>query len=1080
MTLIDFSTRRPVAVSMFTLALLLFGLVAAQRLGVTLLPDLSYPTATIRTHYLGAAPAEIETLISKPIEEALGLVRGVRRVSSVSWAGQSDVTLEFEWGTAMDFAVLDIREKLDPLELPKSAQRPLVLRVDPSSDPILRYGLTSSGRSAPAAAQHTRLRRIAEDSLQKPLEAVSGVAAVKVSGGLEDEIQVALDLRRLAQLELSSAQVIQRLTQENVNLSGGRVDEGSLRYLVRTQNQFQSLQDMRELILFSDQGRNIHLRDVATVTHGHRERTAIIRIDGEEAVELALFREGDGNTVAVVDEVRRRLDALAPQLPADIRLTPLYDQSRYIRDSIRGVLLAGLLGGALAILILYLFLADAWSTLVIGLAIPVSILASFILMYGAGLSLNIMSLGGLALAIGLLLDSAIVVLESIARKREAGLERARAARAGAAQVATAITASTLTTVAVFLPMVFVEGVAGQLFADQALVISGTLGIALLVALSLIPMLAARDRSAQPVRPAAPPLQAPPARRALRQTRLLLLETLPQHVLRIPLRLWGLLGHGLGRLLQPAARLFRRAFASLETHYTPALQGALNHRAGVLLLALGLFVATLLLLPRLGAELLPGLSQGEFSAELELDPGRPLAATDQLVSRLQHALSEAPQLRTSYAVSGTGNRLDSDPQSSGEHTAVLNLVLKQAGAEPQQQLTQQLRALLGQQAGLKYRFSQPTLFSLRTPLEIELAGHDLAILSDLARQVEAELRSNPRFTDIQTSSAAGQPEIQIRFDQARVAALGLQVPDLAERVVQAMQGRVATRYRRQDREIDVLVRASPEQRATLEDLRGLSMNPRSAAPVPLEALADIRLGTGPSAITRIDHQRVIVLSADLRHGALSEAVGELHTLLRRLPRPAGVSIRVTGQSEEMATSFRSLQLALGLAIFLVYLVMASQFESLLQPLVILLTIPLAAIGAVLALFFTGTVVNVVVLIGLIVLAGIVVNNGIVLIDRINQCRIAGLDRHAALLQACGERLRPILMTSLTTVLGLIPLALAQGQGAELRAPLAITVIGGLLTSTLLTLFVVPVVYSLVDRRAELADPPPARPGEPDPA
>ncbi|MGB1556462.1 MAG: efflux RND transporter permease subunit [Oceanococcaceae bacterium] len=1076
MNILHFATHRPVAVSMLTLAVLLFGWVSQSRLSVTLLPDLSYPTATVRTEYAGAAPAEIETLISKPVEEALGLVRGVRRVQSVSKAGQSDVTLEFDWGTQMDLAVLDIREKLDPLELPEEAARPIVLRVDPSSDPVLRYGLSLSAdaQSEDPALALKRLRRVAEDSLQKPLEAIAGVAAVKVSGGLEEEVQIALDQAQLDRLQISPDLVIRRLQEENVNLSGGRVDEGTLAYLVRTRNQFRSLGDMQQLILRDVDGRQILLRDVAEVRHGHKERTAIIRIDGREAVELAIFREGDGNTVAVAKAVNARLEHLRKGLPEELQLSPLYDQSQFIEDAISGVLQAGVLGGLLAVLVLYLFLADAWATLVIAIAIPVSIIASFVLMYASGLSLNIMSLGGLALAIGLLIDSAIVVLESIARRLQQGEERQAAAQTGTRLVALAITASTLTTIAVFFPMVFVEGIAGQLFADQALVVSGTLLISLIVALTLIPMLASRQREPAPLRPATPIQGEHLARRSLSGLRYHLLETLPSLLLRIPVGLFRLGAWLLGHSLRPLAQAFQAAYGRLEKAYLPRLRWALEHRAAVLGIALLLFLGSLALLPRLGAELLPPLSQGEFRADLSLDTGTPLERTDTRIQALQTALQGSPGLRTSYAVSGTGNRLDTDPDSGGENTAVLNLVLQSPDAATEAEVMRQLRSTLATEAGVQYRLSRPTLFSFKTPLEVELAGHDLEGLRLYGRQLENRLRADPAFSDVESSLAAGQPEVQIRFDQARVAELGLEVPALAQRVVQAMQGKVATRYRLLDREIDVLVRAAPDQRSSVQDLRELVINPEAEAPLSLQAVADIRLGTGPSEIRRIDHQRVVVIAADLRSGSLSDGVTRLQGILDGTPLPPGISASITGQSEEMQHSFASLQFALGLAVFLVYLVMASQFESLRQPFIILLTIPLAAIGAIGGLFLTGTIINVVVLIGLIVLAGIVVNNAIVLIDRINQLRAEGALVAQAIPAAAAERLRPILMTSLTTILGMLPMALASGQGAELRAPLAITIIGGLLVATLLTLIVIPVVYSLFesDPPAPAADDAPA--------
>ena len=540
----------------------------------------------------------------------------------------------------------------------------------------------------------------------------------------------------------------------------------------------------------------------------------------------------------------------------------------------------------------------------------------------------------------------------------------------------------------------------------------------------------------------------------------MLETLPSLLLRLPVSMWRALVLAFQRVLAPPAAMFQRGFAHLEARYAPALAAALVHRGRVLATALLLLAVALALLTRVGVELLPPLSQGEFTADLELEPGTPLLLTDAALRGLQASLATAPGVRTVYSVAGTGNRLDTDPEASGENHASLSVVLDDPAAEPA--VLMRLRGALAAQPGTRYGISRPTLFSFETPLEVEIAGFELEAMRWYAERVAAAMRAAGAFRDVQSSQAPGQPEILIDFDQARAASLGLEVPDLAERVVQAVQGRVATRYRLADREIDILVRGDATSRSSLEDLRALLVNPESARPVPLAAVAEIHLGVGPTEIRRIDQQRVIVVSAELGGGDLGAGVARLEALLRDLPAPAGVTAHLTGQSEEMARSFASLQFALGLAVLLVYLVMAAQFESLLHPFVILLSIPLAGIGAVFGWVLTGTVVNVVALIGLIVLAGIVVNNAIVLIDRINQRRAGGQARQPAILAAARERLRPILMTTLTTVLGLLPMALAGGEGAELRTPLAVTVIGGLLVSTLLTLFVIPVVYTLLDR------------------
>lgn len=1058
MNWIGLCTRRPVAVSMITLGVLIFGLVSLGRLPVTLLPELSYPRLTVRAELPGAAPAEVETLLAKPIEEALGALKNLRRVVSVSRAGVADVRLEFDWGTVMDYAVLDIRERLDALVLPQEARRPLVLRFDPSDEPILRFALVDAdAEGGDELAALKRLRRWAEELLQKPLEAVGGVAAVKISGGLEEEIEVRLDLDRLSARGLSIEAVQRRLAEENANLSGGRVEQGTQRYLVRALNQFGSLDDIRRLLLASGEGRPVYLEDVAEVVAGHRAREAVIRVNGREAVEIALYQEGEANAVRTAAAVRAALERIQRQLPPEVRLETLYDQSVFIRQAIAGVSGAALTGGLLAVLVLYLFLHNFWATLIVALAIPTSVIATFSLMDAVGVSLNLMSLGGLALAVGLLVDNAIVVLEAIARRREAGLEGpAEAAEAGARTVAGAITASTLTTVAVFFPMVFVEGIAGQLFADQALVVSGALLVSLLVSVSLIPMLAARQRAA------ASPASPPPIRERrglLARAGHALFERLPTllvRALRWPLRWAGL---GLRRLTDPPVRAFKAGFAGLERRYPPLLAGALKQRGAVLGVTLLMGGLAWWAAQGLGLQLVPPLAQGEFTAQLRLPPGSPLARTDALQTRLQQAFAGDDRLTTVYGVAGTGNRLDADPEAGGEHQASVTFVLAPGADEAA--LQRELDARFAAEPGLSWRYTRPTLFTLADPVEVAIGGQDLAQLAAVAERVQALMAADPRFSGVRSSLQPGLPEVQIRLDAEQAARLGLTPAELAQRVVTAVQGSVATRYRPADREIDIRLRAGEREAMDLARLRQLPINPESERPIPLAAVAEIRLGTGPAEIRRQAGQRSIVVSAGVARGDLGGAIAALQTGLAELSLPPGVSVQVGGQFEEMEAGFASLSGALALAVFLVYLVMASKFESLKHPFVILFTVPLSLIGAVFALRLSGLTVDVVVLIGVIVLAGIVVNNGIVLVDAINQQRAAGLAREPAILEAARLRLRPIVMTTLTTVLGLTPLMLGFGDGAEVQQPLAVTVIGGLLGATLLTLFVIPVLYTLLD-------------------
>lgn len=1090
MRIVDLSTRRRVTIGMFTLAAILFGMVSLSQLKINLLPDLAYPTLTVRTEYVGAAPVEIENLITKPVEEALGVVKNVEHLRSISRTGQSDVLLEFNWGTDMDIARQEVRENLDALVLPLDAERPLILRFDPSLDPVMRYGLYEDDREFADSGDSdqdqpvrtiadtdsdnnslTRLRRLADEQIKKELEAAGGVAAVKISGGLEDEVQVLVDQQKLAQLGLEIESIGTILGAENVNLSGGRLEEGQQQFLVRTVNQFQSVSEMADVIVDQRNGTPVYLRDIAEVRLGHKERDSITRIDGREAVEIAIYKEGDANTVAVAESVERRLSRLDDLLPANVQLINIYDESTFINSAVSEVINAGLIGGILAILVLYLFLRDFKTTVIIGLSIPVSVIATFALMYWADLSLNIMSLGGLALGIGLLVDNSIVVLENIARHKSLGKSHLEAARDGAGEVGTAVIAATLTTVAVFFPLVFVQGIAGQLFRDQALTVTFSLLASLLVAITLIPMMASLGSRTSEARESFP--QTPPkskAGRGVRTVRNFIFRTVPALLSRVLFLFFGFIAMLIGALFKPIAAGFNAIYERLARRYPPVVSWALNHRALVLGVALVLFVLSGLLVPRLGIELIPQMSQNEMLVEFRMPPGTPLEKTDAAMRRVQATASGSELIRTTFAAAGSGNRLDANPDEGGENWGELFVALQgDNGDDSQGEVTNLLRGDLEQIPGLQYKFGQPTLFTFKTPVEIEVSGYDLADLKQTAEEISGRLMASDRFADVKSSMESGHPEVRILFDREKAAALGLKIHDIADRIVSQVRGDVATRYSWRDRKIDVLVRAREEDRASVDKLRRLVVNPESTRPVSLDAVADVVVETGPGQIRRSNQQRVALVSANLRHGDLGSAMDEIDELVEDMTFPAGISVAQAGQSEEMSASFRSLLLALLLAVFLVYLVMASQFESLIHPLVIFFSIPLAAIGAVLALWITGSTISVVVFIGLILLAGIVVNNAIVLVDLINKLRAEGMPRTEAIIEGGRLRLRPIMMTTMTTTLGLIPLAIGFGDGAEVRAPMAITVIGGLIVSTLLTLVVIPVIYSILDRKKVAVQP-----------
>ena len=1062
-SLIDFAIRRRVTIVMCTIAIALFGMVSLSRLKLNLLPDLSYPTITVRTELPGAAPLELETLVTRPVEEAVSIIRNVRQVRSVSRAGQSDVTLEFVWGTDMDVAGIDVREKLDLVQLPLEAKRPLLLRFDPSSEPVMRLAFVETSSSAAASVDKLKsMRRFAEDRLKPDLEAVEGSAAVKVSGGYEDEVQVQVDQQKLAQLGLSIDTVTRRIRAENVNLSGGRLEQGTQRFLVRTLNEFGSIEEMADAIIAERDGQPVYLRDVATVSRGYKDREAITRVDGREAIELAVYKEGDANTVLLADGVKARIKELSGNLPEGTEIRTVYDQSTFIAAAIGEVKESALIGGLLAILVLYAFLRDARATLISSIAIPVSVLGTFVLMYAFDLSLNIMSLGGIALAVGMLVDNAVVVLEAIVRNQEHGMERREAARRGTQEVAMAVTAATLTSVAVFFPMVFITGVAGQLFRDQSLTVTFALSFSLLVALTLVPMLAAGREPRDAAAVAAAAASSPSRFRRIVERALGGVASAARIVSH-----W--IATGCRLALSPLVRVTQAANHWAETRYPGAITWALAHPGKTIGAAAALFLFTLgVIAPRLGTELIPQMSQGEFNVDLRLAPGNPLEQTDRSMLAAQRASGELGNVALAYSVAGTGNRLDANPVDAGENTGRLSITLtKGARRADEDAAMSQLRGSLEDLPGVQYRFSRPALFSMSTPLEVVVSGYDLDRLQAAADQVRARMMADPRFADVKTTVEAGNPEIQVVFDQERATQLGLEVRDIADRLVNSVRGEVATRYKMREKQIDVLVRSVDTRASSIEEVRNLIVNPGSDHPVTLAAVADVRLAVGPAEVRRIGQERVAVVSANLAGGDLGSAVSALQQIVSEVTLPVGTTAFLSGQSEEMKDSFRSLQFVLLLAIFLVYLVMASQFESLIHPFVILFTVPLAMTGAIWALWITNTTVNVVAYIGLIMLVGIVVNQSIVLIDAVNQARERGLSKHEAIVEAGRLRLRPILITKLTTILGLLPMALGLGEGAEVRAPMAITVIGGVLLTTFLTLLVIPVVYSVLDRKTYAA-------------
>ncbi len=1022
--LVDLAVRRRVSVVMACLAVVAFGIVAYERLALELFPDIAYPSITVQTEFPDTAPQEVENLLTRPVEEAVGVLRGLQTIHSVSRPGVSEVTLEFDWGSDMDLLSMEVREKLDRLILPEEASDPVVLRFDPSLDPIVRLALSGEGD----AADLMLLRRLADKQIKQDFETLLGVAAAQIKGGLEEEIRIDVDQDRLAALGLSLDQVRQVVGAGNVNLPGGALRGRDSQFLVRTVNEFDDVEEIASLIVRRDERGLVRLGDVADVSWSHKEREEITRVDGRESVEVSLFKEGDANTVTVAKALRERIAEWQDgKLPPGVTMTVLFDQSTFISNAVSEVRNAALIGGVLAIVVLLLFLRDLRSTLIIATSIPISVIATFVAMYEMDISLNIMSLGGLTLGIGMLVDNSIVVLESVYRRRQKGASLYRAAVDGASEVGAAVIASTLTTVAVFLPIVFVEGVAGQLFRDQALTVTFSLIASLIVAVTLIPMLSATGA----------PLPTNAERRRMAAEAVEADET----------------DDGSDEAV---------TLGGFSRFYGRLLGGALDKAPLTLVIGFGLFFAAVWAVGLLGTELIPQMSEGEFFFEVKLPEGASLAATDRTVALMEQAAADESAVDRTYAT--VGSRLVSGGvavNTKAENLGQLNIVMADRGDDAlEMEVADRLRDRFAELPDLEAKFGRPSYFSLKTPVEVILYGEDLDDLRAYSLEVARALEGVPGLVDVRSSLEAGNPELQVVFDRERLAALGLDMAVLSETLRDRVLGVVPTRFKEEDRQIDIRVRNREDDRRSVDDVRNLIVPGPDGAPLRLMAVADVTEARGPAEIHRLQQQRAAVVSANLEGRGLGAAVADVRGVLDGLDAPPGITAGIGGQEREMQQSFGSLRFAIILAVFLVYLVMAATFESFLHPFLVLFTIPLALVGVVAGLLVTGTTITVIVLIGTVMLVGIVVNNAIVLIDTVNRLRRAGAAKRDAVVRAGHIRLRPIIMTTLTTILGLMPMALSWGEGAELRSPLAITVAGGLLLSTLLTLVVIPAAYLVV--------------------
>ena len=1021
MNLPNFSVSRPVTILMLFIGLILIGLISYQNLGLDLLPDLSFPMSAIIVSYSGVAPQEIENMVTIPLEEAVGTIQGVKNIYSYSREGSSLVLMEFNWGTDMDVSALNIREKVDQVKgfLPDDASDPIVIKFDPSLMPILVLGMDSEEQDL------QKLQEYAEDIIKPRLERLEEIASVSINGGLDREILVSIDNEKLRSNQLSFSQVTAALAGENVNLPAGTLKEGTINFLIRTLGRFESIQDIEEILISNIRGNKIYLGDIAKVEDTFKERNSITYVNGKPGIMVSLQKESGKNTVTVAKRVFKELETIQKLLPDDISITPVFDSSDFIKKTISQVGWVALYGAILAVFVLLFFLGNLSSTLIIGFAIPISLIFTFTLLYFSNLTLNMMTLGGLALGIGMMVDNSIVVLENIFRYRELGTDIKESACLGASEVSTAISASTFTTIAVFLPIVYVQGIASELFRPMGYTITFSLLTSLLVALTLVPMLSSK-------------------------------------ILRFKVK-DNYLSVSKENLVQNSLSQGGRIFNFVREEYSRLVSWSLRHRGIVFILAVIIFVGSIMLIPFVGTEFIPSSDQGQFNINITLPTGTNLETTREVVSEVEKIVLEIPEIKSMLTTAGEGSGgMGFSTEGGNSGTIMVNLVEQNKRNRSMAQIINELRQKIGTYPDAQIKFSEQSFtFSSGSDLEVKISGDSLDELENIANRILISITEVEGVYDLESSVEDVRPELHVNIDREKANLYGLNTAQIASTVHDALLGRVASIYQEKGEQIDIRIRLEEEDRNSIKEVENLLISSSVGLQIPLKEIAEVTVGSGPKGIDRENQQRIVNVSGNISERFLGKVIQDAQQQLEKLVLPEDYRYEFVGQNREMQESFLELALALVLSIILVYMIIAAQFESLLMPLAVMFSVPFSLIGVILALLLADKSLNVLSYIGIIMLVGIVVNNSIVLIDYINKLRQKGMERNEAIILGGETRLRPILMTMFTTVLALVPMAIGIGEGAELRAPMAITIIGGLTSSTFLSLIIVPIFYTFLD-------------------
>jgi len=1061
---------------MIFLAVILLGAVSLRELSVDLLPNISYPKLSVVTQYAGVAPEEIEALVTVPLEAAVSRIPGLRRVESVSKEDVSYMTLEFTWGTDMDFAMLHTREKLDSVILPEDVEEPTLIPLDPQSRPVMVLSV-SGDRTL------LELKEYSEDLIKPRLEQIEGIGSAEVAGGVEREIQIEINPQRLALYGITIEEVSQRVDAFNRNLQGGTIRKGRFKYALRVVGEFEHLKEIEEITLKTTQGGGVvRLKDIARVKDSIKERKGMTRLNGAESIGLLVRKESGANTVKVSRKVREVLLELKAENP-EISLLVVSEQAKYIENAISSVLLSLVLGGILAFLVLFIFLQDAKTPLIIAAVIPISVVATFNLIFFRGVTLNLMSLGGLALGVGMLVDNSIVVSESIFRHRGLGKSLPRAASEGTREVGMAVTASTFTTISVFLPVIYVHGVAGQLFKDQALTVTFALLSSLVVSLTLLPMLASRRYASslekEPLREAFARPQAGRSSAWLKPFRAV--RRLFYALVKGIVRLVGIIGSFVAQSLLllvyylsvPVRPLVKGSFKAYNTlyrafslRYHRVLIWSLNHKGRVLAGSVGFLAVTLLLGGLIPRELMPKPEAVSFEMNMKTPIEYSLEQTAEMVAAIESWLQRRPVVKASFSQIGIVSGMEGLNPEVSLNSAKIYVEVREASQL--QGLSDDLRKFMKAYPDMSVSLlrEQSTLTEFLTfasaEVGLKIKGDELVKLHLLAEELTTALKTIPGLTDITTNVGEGKPEFLVRISKQALERYDIAPAEIGDFLVNAVRGIVATQFRELEKKTDILVRLEEATRANIESILDEKL-PYHGGTVPLRELVTYEIATGPKEIRRENQQREVLVSANLDGIKISQAAPSIKEAIASLSLPSNYRVVFSGEQEEMEKSFRSLIFAFSLAVLLVYMIMAAQFESLRHPLLILLTLPMGLTGVIWALLITGQTLNVISIIGVVVLAGIVVNDAIVKVDYTNKLRKQGIGCREAILEASRVRLRPILMTTVTTILGLFPMSLGIGKGAELQQPLAISVIGGLLFATFLTLILVPLAYEISENK-----------------